>query len=89
MIDKTSYKVTKDYGKMEVKLKEYLSSRKIKRNALASATNTQFQVIDRWCKGQIDRMDLDLLARICFVLNCEVSDLLVYIPPEPPKTANQ
>ena len=88
-MDKTSFLVKKDYGYLEIKLKEYIDRQNITRNALADATHTRFEVIDRWYKGKIDRMDLDLLARICFVLNCEVSDLLVYIPPEPPKTANQ
>ena len=30
----------------------------------------------------ITRLDIDVLARLCTVLNCEIGDLLEFIPPE-------
>lgn len=37
-------------------------------------------------KGYIDntitRLDTDVLIRICHTLNCSISDLLEYVPPE-------
>ena len=81
-MDKTSFSVSKNYGHMEVRLKEYLDRRNITRYALANAANVRFEVIDRWYKGKIDRIDRDILARICLVLHCEVGDILAYIPPE-------
>ena len=29
-------------------------------------------------RGKVEKLDLDILARICYVLDCEVSELLEY-----------
>ncbi len=43
-------------------------------------------------KGYIDNtitlLDTDVLIRICHTLNCSISDLLEYIPPEKPDMDN-
>lgn len=57
----------KEYGKINLKLKEYMDERKITRNALAKRVNTRFEVIDKWYNNRIENIDLDILARICFV----------------------
>ena len=35
-----------------------------------------------YCNNDITRLDIDVLARICTVLNCEISDLLEFVPPK-------
>ena len=68
----------KEYGKINLKLKEYMDERKITRNALAKRVNTRFEVIDKWYNNRIKNIDLDILARICFVLSCDTNDILKY-----------
>ena len=68
----------KVYGKIKLKLREYLDARGMNRNQLARAAQANFAVIDKWDNGKVEKLDLDVLARICYVLDCEVSDLLVY-----------
>lgn len=68
----------KEYGKINLKLKEYMDEHKIKRNALAKRVNTRFEVIDKWYNNRIENIDLDILARICFVLSCDTNDILKY-----------
>ena len=67
-----------DYGKAEIKLKELLDSRGISRNALARSINTRFEVVDKWYENRVEKLDLDILARICYVLECDVCDVLSY-----------
>lgn len=67
-----------DYGTIRIKLGDYLKERGIKRGRLSSLTGVRFEVIDKWTKGKVERMDLDVLARICFVLDCKVTDILEY-----------
>lgn len=68
----------KEYGKIKVCLKELLNEKEITRNYLAKRVDTNFEVIDKWCKGNVERMDLDLLARVCYVLGCEPADIIKY-----------
>ncbi len=72
----------KEYGHIEIHLKEYMDARHITRNALARAVNTRFEVIDKWYHGQVEKIDADVLARICFVLGCTAGELVRYIPAE-------
>ena len=68
-----------------MKLAEVLDSRGITRNKLRTLTGTKYEVIDRYYKGvSIEMADLDFLAKVCFVLDCEVSDLLEYQRPKMP-----
>jgi putative transcriptional regulator len=66
------------YGHIELRLKQYMDERGISRNALARSVNARFEVIDKWYSGKVEKLDLDVLARICYVLDCSVSDILVY-----------
>lgn len=72
----------KEYGKINLKLKEYMDERKITRNALAKRVNTRFEVIDKWYNNRIENIDLDILARICFVLSCDINNILKYEKPD-------
>ena len=75
---KNSVVLIKNYGKINLKLKEIMDSRKINRNYLARAAHTRFEVIDKWYKNNIEKIDTDILARICYVLKCEISDIIEY-----------
>ncbi len=66
----------KEYDKINIELERVLKERGIKRGTLAKAINTRFEVIDKWCKNRVEKLDLDILARICYALECEPSDLI-------------
>ena len=79
MLDKKVVTV-KDYGSIKIRLKEYLDERNINRNKLARYIGSRFEVVDNWYEGNLSKVDLDVLARICYVLGCKVSDILEYSP---------
>lgn len=70
-----------NYGKVSLTLKEKIKERQITRNKLSKLSNTTYNVITRYCNNEAARVDLDVLARICHVLDCEVSDILKYEKP--------
>lgn len=73
---------TNEYGHVRVKLADILNSRGITRNYLRTLTGIKYEVIDRYYKADsVERIDLDFIAKVCFVLDCQVQDLLEYVEP--------
>ena len=68
----------KEYGHVEIHLKELMEKRGVTRNALARATNTRFEVINKWYQGHVEKLDTDVLARICYILDCTPGDIVIY-----------
>ena len=66
------------YGSIKINLKKYMDSENITRNALTKAINTRFEVIDKWYNGYVEKIDADILARICYVLDCTPGDIIQY-----------
>lgn len=74
---------TEEYGKVRVKLAELLDAKGITRNRLRTLTGVKYEVIDRYYKAvNVEMADLDFLAKVCFVLDCKIEDLLEYEKPE-------
>lgn len=74
---------TREYGSVKVKLAEMLEARGITRNRLRTLTGVKYEVIDRYYKAiRVEMADLDFLAKVCFVLDCEIADLLEYQKPK-------
>ncbi len=71
--------ITKEYGTIKLRLKEIMDKKAISRNNLARSVNVRFEVIDRWYNGNVEKIDLDILSRICFVLDCDICDILEYL----------
>lgn len=78
MLDTNSVLQRKEYGQIRLKLKEQLDTRGMTRNHLARRIDARFEVVDKWCNGQVEKIDADILARICFVLECRVEDIVEY-----------
>ena len=78
MKNQDSILLVKNYGKIHIKLGEVLQARGISRNYLARAINSRFEVVDRWCEGDLEKIDADVLAKICYVLKCKVEDIIEY-----------
>lgn len=68
----------KNYGKVSVNIKEVMDKKKITRNKLANLTGATYNVINRYYNNELYRIDLDVLARICYVLDCDVTDVIKY-----------
>lgn len=74
--------VRADYGHVELRLKEIMDERGISRNQLAKRIDARFEVVGKWYKGEVEKMDLDILARICYALDCTAEDIIQYVPGE-------
>ena len=70
------------YGTIRIKLDELLKESGLSNNMLSHRAEMQRTQINNYCKNEIIRLDIDVLGRLCTVLNCEISDLLEFVPPE-------
>lgn len=66
------------YGRITVDIKVLMEEKGINRNMLARSIHTRFEVIDKWYNGHVEKIDADILARICFVLECTPGDIIKY-----------
>ena len=74
--------VLKEYGRVVITLKDVMDKQDMTRNRLASLTGLVYNSVNRYYQNApISSVDLDVLAKICFVLNCEIADVLKYERP--------
>lgn len=66
------------YGNVSIHLKELIDAKGITRYRLAKLADTRFEVVEKWCSGTVERIDSDVLARFCYILNCDITDILKY-----------
>ena len=70
-----------EYGTIHIKLDELLKASGLSKNMLSHRAEMQRTQINNYCKNQITRLDIDVLARLCTVLNCEIGDWLEFVLP--------
>lgn len=74
--------MNRNYGTIHIKLTEITQYRNMSKNAVMKKADMQRTQLNHYYRNEISRIDIDVLARLCFALNCNVEDILEYIPPE-------
>ncbi len=73
---------TLEYGTIKINLAKLIEKTGISKNKLSHRAEMQRTQINHYCNNTITRLDTDVLARLCTVLNCEIGDLLEFVPPK-------
>jgi len=71
-----------EYGTIRINLDQLIEQKGISKNKLCHKAELQHTQLNNLCKNKTTRLDTDVLARICTALDCEIGDLLEFIPPE-------
>ena len=71
-----------NYGDIKIHLSEILKEKNISLNQLSFRTEMQRTQLRNYRDNKIQRLDIDILKRLCYVLECNLNDLIEYIPPE-------
>lgn len=74
------------FGKIKINLLKLIEQNGISKNKLSQRAEMQRTQLNHYCNNTITRLDVDVLARLCTVLGCEIGDLLEFVPPEQEKT---
>ena len=79
MINKELFEY-KDYGRIQINLDKLMEDKEITTYELSSKANIRFQTIQNLRKGISTRFDLEVLAKICYMLDCKIEDIITYLP---------
>lgn len=71
-----------DYGYIHIKLAELMEKQNISISKLAFRSETQRTQLKAYIRNDIQRLDIAVLARLCYALECDLNDLVEYIPPQ-------
>ena len=67
---------------IKIKLSDLLGKHKMTQKALADITHIRPATISKMYYEETKRVDIKQLNNICQAFNCEISDLIEYIPDE-------
>jgi len=59
-----------------INLEALLAEKKVSKNQLQKNCRLQRTQLNNYCKNEVSRIDLSILARICDYLECTPNDLL-------------
>ena len=67
-----------NYGGIEVDINKQMKEKNITKTQLIKKGRFNNKTVEAYIKNNISSFDLDVLARLRFVLKCDLSDFLVY-----------
>ncbi len=71
-----------DFGLIHIKLDDLRKAQNISINKLAFRAEMQRSQVRSYCNNDVQRLDIAILSRLCYALDCKISDLIEYIPPK-------
>ena len=73
---------------IKIKLSDLLGKHKMTQKTLSNMTNIRPATISKMYYEEVKRIDIKQLNNICKAFNCEISELLEYIPDDKDNNKN-
>ena len=67
-----------DFGQVVFKIDQILEEKRISKNKLEKEAKLQRTQLNSYCNNKVRRIDLQTLAKICYVLDCGIEDIMEY-----------
>lgn len=71
-----------EFGTINIKLNQLLKDNKISKKKIKARAHMQTTQFNRYCNNEVERIDKNVLARMCSAFGCGVQDILEFIPPK-------
>lgn len=71
-----------DYGQLILRIEAILKEKNISKNKICKDLDIPRSNFNRYCRNQFQRIDANLVCKLCYYLDCTVSELINYIEPE-------
>lgn len=73
----------RDYGKVQINLKDLMDKYKISIYQMSKLTGLKYNTIKSYyTNAPLTKVDLDVVAKMCYVLNCSIADIFEYVNPQ-------
>ncbi len=72
------YKVNCENGYYLFKLNSVLNKKGVTKNKIINKKTIDFNSMQRLIKGELTRIDLNIIAKLCNELDCKIEDLIEY-----------
>ena len=74
-----------DYGVVKMNIEELLEKAGISKNKICKDLDLPRPNFNKYCRNQFQRIDANLIAKLCFYLDCTVDELIKYEHPKKSK----
>ena len=71
-----------NYGAIELQINKILKEKKISKNRICKDLDIPRSNFNRYCRNDFQRIDAALLCKLCWYLEVELSELVVYKRPQ-------
>ncbi|MBQ9608447.1 MAG: helix-turn-helix transcriptional regulator [Lachnospiraceae bacterium] len=71
-----------EHGKIVLHIDEIIKKSGLSKNRVCQRAEIQHSQLNKMINNQTLRIDLDVLARLCDTLGCDINDILEYKKPE-------
>ena len=68
-----------NYGHLELRLEELLKERYISKNTICKELDIPRSNFNRYCRNEFQRLDANLICKLCDYFDCEVGELICYV----------
>ena len=67
------------HGHLELKIEELLKEKGVSKNTICKELDIPRSNFNRYCRNEFQRMDANLICKLCEYFECEVGELIVYV----------
>ena len=71
-----------NFGRLELRINELLKEKRVSKNRICKDMDIPRANFNRYCRNDFQRIDANLICKLCYYLDVDVSDLVVYKKPK-------
>lgn len=70
-----------EYGTLSLRINDILTAKGISKNQICKDLDIPRSNFNRYCRNEFQRLDVGLICKLCYYLDVDISELVIYNPP--------
>ena len=70
-----------NYGTLYLRIDDILKEKGISKNQICKDLDIPRSNFNRYCRNEFQRLDVGLICKLCYYLDVDISELVIYNPP--------